>query len=137
MKRIDKEILKEIRDNCMREYEVNTPLELNTYHHLEFTDEAEKYFSNKDGFENIEAMSTFNLFKTDNNKELIDDEFDENLVLYHNKNTLPDGWTIDLLNKIGPSHSWIYDGYLYYDAECLDGVDKLFDLPYYKRFIKE
>ena len=136
MKRIDKEILKEIRDNCMREYEVNTPLELNTYHHLEFTDEAEKYFSNKDGFENIEAMSTFNLFKTDENGEIIDDEFDENLVLYHNKNTLPDGWTIERLNKIGPSHSWIHDGYLYYDAECLEGVEKLFDLPYYKRILK-
>lgn len=137
MKRIDKEILKEIRDNCINEYEVNTPLELNTYFHLEFTDEVEKYFSNKEGFENIHIASTFNLFKIDDNGEIIDDKFDENLVLYHNNNTLPDGWTIDLLNKIGPSHSWINDGYLYYDAECLEGVEKLFNLPYYKRFIKE
>lgn len=135
MKRIDKEILKEIRDNCMEEYGVNTPKELNLYHHIEFTDEVEKYFFDKDGFENIESMSTSNLFKTDDNGEIIDDVFDEDLVLHHNKNTLSNGWTISLLNEVQPSHSWITDGNLYYDAECLEGVEILFNLPYYKRII--
>lgn len=137
MKKINTEILKEIRDYCMKEYKINTPLELNLYYHIDFTDEVEEYFNNNEGFENMYVASTYNLLKIDDSGEIIEDEFDENLILYHNKNKLPNGWTMDLLNKISPSHSWISDGYLYYDAECLDGVEKLFDLPYYKRIIKE
>lgn len=129
MKKINKEILKEIRDNCMKEYGVSSPLELNLYHHLEFTDEVERVLSNS----SISVASTFNLFELDENGETIDDVFDEELVLYHNKGSLPEGITIELLNKISPSHSWIMDSNLYYDAECLEGVEKLFDLPYYKR----
>lgn len=137
MKKINTEILREIRDYCIKEYEVNTPLELNLYHHIDFTDEVEGYFSNNEDFENISVASTCNLFKLDNNGEIIEDEFDESLILHHNKNKLPNGWTMNLLNKISPSHSWISDGYLYYDVECLDGVEKLFELPYYKRILEE
>lgn len=136
MKKTIQEILIEARNVCMQECNINTYLELNLYNHIEFTEEVEMYVNEND-IKGVEIASTSNLFRIDSNGEIIEDEFDETLVLHHNKNELPNGWTIDLVNEIGPSHSWICYNGIYYDAECIEGVNKLFDLPYYKKLIKE
>ena len=133
MKKIDTKILKEIRSNCIKKHKVNTPLELNLYHHIEFTDEVEGILTAIDDFKDLEVASICNLFAIDENGEIIDDILDEELVLYHNKGSIPLNLTIEELSKFGFSHSWIMYNGLYYDAECLEGVNKLFDLPYYKR----
>lgn len=136
MKKINIKILKEIRNNCMKEYEVDTPIELNLYHHIEFTDDAERILKRMHDFNDLEVASINNLFVTDNNGEIIDDMLDKELVLYHNKGSIPFNLKIEELSQLGFSHSWIMYNGLYYDAECLEGVNKLFDLPYYRRVLK-
>lgn len=53
---------------------------------------------------------------------------------------LPREWTLPQLNKIDfGTHVWLMttDGKLHFDAECPEGVECLFDLPLFKRYLLE
>lgn len=83
---------------------------------------------------NLEELATFDLFKVDEDGDVIDDVFDEELILQHINNTIPLGLTITQLNALRlVPHLCLTDWSTYYDAECIEGVSSFFDLPLYKR----
>lgn len=64
-----------------------------------------------------------------------DGEFDWDLLgnSYWNIQS-PKGFTTTAINNAGLSgHVWIVFDKKHYDAECPDGVDSFFDLPYFQR----
>lgn len=65
----------------------------------------------------------------------LDDKFDWGLLSNdHWKITVPANFTVEQIDskRLG-GHVWIVDGNKHYDAECPDGVDSFFDLPYFQR----
>ena len=64
-----------------------------------------------------------------------DDLFDMN-VLHAFGISLPQGHTTETMERLGlGGHVWIYFEGKHFDAECPEGVDSFFDLPFSRRYI--
>lgn len=79
----------------------------------------------------IESMGGYqkDLFElTSDNFTDDNDEFKPEYLADYGDIDNPDPSEIDM-----GSHVWIYYNGKHYDAECVEGVENLFDLPFYKR----
>jgi hypothetical protein len=72
--------------------------------------------------------------------QLVEGGFDWSLLEKHwPKCVPPAGWTREQLDESAClwGHVWVTDGQKHFDAECPDGVDSFFDLPFSKLRLKE
>lgn len=148
MNKIKYEKLETLRNNYMKYNEVNSIQEISMYESSDFSFELLLALSEDSDIDKelLEEVSLCNLYKEES-KDLDLVEFpmyDEKLILMRNNNELPLGLNIKQLNVLDLGfYSWIEYGVYdkkenkldvtYYDAESLEGVNKLFDMPYFKR----
>ena len=148
MNKIKYEKLETLRNNYMKDNEVNSVQEVSMYESSDFSFALLLALSGYSDInkELLEEVSLCNLYKEES-KDLDLVEFpmyDEKLILMRNNNELPLGLNIKQLSVLDLGfYSWIEYGVYnkeenkldvtYYDAESLEGVNKLFDLPYFKR----
>ena len=138
MKKIDLNILKNIRDEFVKDYEKMSLQELSVFEHSEFTSYLYTELYNNPGIdrEALYDVSLYNLYKLDDNNDMVEEEYEENLILMRNNDEIPLGLTIEQFNVLDlGSYSWVEYGDYYYDVECIEGVKALFHLPYFKRFM--
>lgn len=148
MNKIKYEKLETLRNNYMKDNEVNSVQEVSMYESSDFSSVLLLALSGDSDInkELLEEVSLCDLYKEES-KDLDLVEFpmyDEKLILMRNNNELPLGLNIKQLSVLDLGfYSWIEYGVYnkeenkldvtYYDAESLEGVNKLFDLPYFKR----
>lgn len=148
MNKIKYEKLETLRNNYMKDNEVNSVQEVSMYESSDFSSVLLLALSGDSDInkELLEEVSLCDLYKEES-KDLDLVEFpmyDEKLILMRNNNELPLGLNVKQLNVLDLGfYSWIEYGIYnkeenkldvtYYDAESLKGVNKLFDLPYFKR----
>lgn len=138
MKKIDLSIMKNIRDEFMKKYEGMSLQELSVFEHSEFASYLYTELYNTPGIdrEALYDVSLYNLYKSDNNGNVMKEEYEENLILMRNNGEIPLGLTIEEFNVLDlGSYAWVEYGDYYYDIECMEGSKTLFELPYFKRYI--
>lgn len=146
MKKINADLIKSIRDEFMKDYEGISVQELALYEHYEFIPHLFSKLYSTPGIdkEAISDVTLHNLCESDGEHGIIDDQYEERLILMRNNNKMPLGLTIEQFNALNLGYySWIeYGEYndcddnldvYYYDTECIDGVKTLFELPYFNR----
>lgn len=82
--------------------------------------------------------ATDHLYDVETGNFMDDGSFDVGLLETHWQVTLPEGLTWGDINAsimVGAHHVWAVYNNRHYDAECPEGVDSLFDLPIFKRYI--
>lgn len=120
-----------LRKEFLKEFKLKSYFAANNGFCYEFSSFVYENISSKFG---LEELATYELYKVDEDGEIIDDVFDENLILQHTKDVIPLGLTIEQLNEMQiVPHLCLTDWNKYYDCECIKGVESLFELPLYKR----
>jgi hypothetical protein len=126
--------VKELVKFYKKKYGISTAREINQGLCVEFSEDLQSTL-----VENGLASKRVRLVSEDFLKS--DECYDSKWVLklieedYHSK--LPKGITTKLLDKNETGyHFWTEVDGLFYDSECTKGVSNLFDLPFYKRYIK-
>lgn len=129
-KKISKE-LDLLRKEYLEDSQLKSYFNINNGDCYEFSDFVYRKIGKKYG---LEEVYSDDLCEVDDDGFTETSVFDEELILKYNKNELPLGLTITQLNNLElVPHCFITDDYKYYDAECIEGVDRVFDLPIYKR----
>lgn len=116
-----------LRDHYLREYGLKSYLEINQGYCGEFADEIEIEFP--DG----EAVSFDYIFDENESLDWVKDSAGNEAYKKYAKSTPP--FSKEELIKM-PYHIWFYFKGKNYDAECPEGVENFFDLPFYKRQTK-
>lgn len=146
MKNINVNILNDIRNYYIEENEIDNIQELAYYDHYEFIPFLASELSKNEDVDTgiLEDVCLYQLCNTYEDGEVMDNNYIEDLITMRNNGAIPLGLSLEQFNTLDLGHySWIEYGELnksnnlieayYYDTECLTGVKKLFDLPYFKR----
>lgn len=132
----------------MKKYDKKDVQELVYYEHYEFIPHlfSELYIAPDIDRELVSDVTLHNLCKSDGEYEIIEGQYEESYILMRNNGKMPLSLTIEQFNTLDLGYySWIeYGEYnsdenkldvYYYDAECIEGVETLFELPYFKRYL--
>lgn len=149
MKTINSNLIIEVRNNLLLELGINSIYELMYYNHIEFTDDLFLALDRNEEVDSsmLSVVCLHSICKTLNKNEVIEDDFDEELVLIRNNNKLPLGLTFDQFNAIDFGYyTWIEYGTfnediglmdcMYYDCYSVKGEKNLFDLKFFKNTFK-
>lgn len=120
-----------LRKKFLEENNLNSYFSLNNGFCYEFSSFVDDNIDSKFG---LEELALYELYEIEEDGTLSDYKFDKELLLKHIKNTIPLGLTVEQLNEMHiVPHLCLTDWNKYYDCECIEGVESIFDLPLYKR----
>lgn len=142
MRKINTEIVKNIRNEFMKDYPEKDFQYVGNYHSLDFADYAfsKLYNSPEVNGEMLGDVYLENLCVSDGEYGIVEGEYDKEFILIRNKGKMPLELSIEQFNALDLGfYVWLEYGYFdelgvtYYDIECMEGVNTLFELPYFKR----
>jgi hypothetical protein len=132
MNQISKVIL-ELREQYLAYDLIRTYKDINCGECVDFAEEVECRFSNCMSLSNDHFIIEREGSDGWDGDET--DQWDEKWLAEYNS-LPPGGVTVpELTKKIKGYHCWIYCDNKHYDAECPEGVENLFELPFFQRYL--
>lgn len=126
-------IIKQERELFIKEHNLKSFYRINTGKCMDFADIVKEKALNE-GIE-VDILSTESMYsyELDSYANLISSEMDRDKVLEYNGN-IPLGMNICQLETLELQfHVFISYNNLFFDSECPEGVERILDLPFYKR----